>query len=232
MQDAWEIQAVLKTNGKDTYLQSVQQNGAPVLQETSNRDEATKFKVTFDKDLRFQLTDLPGGSTFEKISNDGKTYLRTSNGKYVKLGRGRVEETENIDQCLEVDIPEDASDPEYIDADEMHTVVQGYLHSIGAPMWERDNPKLHSKQWPVFWCGFSWTRGTRPEMDDFIEHMCKSGDMCYDLEHPNSPLGKLLRRLNFGTAGSMFRQCHDTKEDAKFWAIVSLLFATKHSSDQ
>ena len=95
-------------NGKDMYLQSVQQNGPPVLKETSNRDEATKFKVAGDKDQCFQLMDLPGGSTFEKTYiritsiKDGKTYLITSNGKYVKLGCDRVEETENIDQCLEV----------------------------------------------------------------------------------------------------------------------------------
>ena len=89
-------------SGKDAYLQRVQQNGSPVLQETSNRDKATKFKIPGDKDQRFQLTDLPGGSTFEKIFKDGKTYLRTSNGKYVKLESGRVEETENVDQCLEV----------------------------------------------------------------------------------------------------------------------------------
>ena len=89
-------------NGKDMYLQSVQQNGPPVLKETSNRDEATKFKVAGDKDQRFQLTDLPGGSTYQQSLKDGKTYLITSNAKYVKLGRDRVEETENIDQCLEV----------------------------------------------------------------------------------------------------------------------------------
>merc|ERR1719487_179032 len=99
-----EQQAVLKINGKDTYLQSVQQNGAPVLQETSNRDGATKFEVTGNKDQRFQLTDLPGGSTFEKISKDDKTCLWTSNDKYVKLENGRIEETENVDQCLEVEI--------------------------------------------------------------------------------------------------------------------------------
>ena len=89
-------------NGKDTYLQRVQQNGSPVLQETSNSDKATKFKMTGDKDRRFQLTDLPGGRTFERLSKDGKTYLRTPNGKYVKLESGRVEETDNVDQCLEV----------------------------------------------------------------------------------------------------------------------------------
>ncbi len=99
---------MLKINGKYAYLQRVQQNGSPVLQETSNIDEATKFEMTGDEDCCFQLADLPGGSKlarrpFERLSEDGKTYLRTHiRSMYLKLEGGRVEETENVEQCLEV----------------------------------------------------------------------------------------------------------------------------------
>jgi len=69
---------------------------------------------------------------------------------------------------------------------------------------------------PVFWSGMSHRKGTFKLMEKIVG--LDAGG--FDVEHPNTTLGILMRRFNW------FRSCHDTKEDEGFWRSVSETFAS------
>lgn len=75
---------------------------------------------------------------------------------------------------------------------------------------------------PLFWAGFSWSLGTRFILDKMIEQISAdlgNGYELRDIEHEHSPIGQVMRRLNWS------RHCHNTKHDSKFWLAMSQQFA-------
>eukprot|EP00933_Yihiella_yeosuensis_P025174 TRINITY_DN1953_c0_g1_i1.p1 TRINITY_DN1953_c0_g1~~TRINITY_DN1953_c0_g1_i1.p1 ORF type:complete len:512 (-),score=40.30 TRINITY_DN1953_c0_g1_i1:855-2309(-) len=82
---------------------------------------------------------------------------------------------------------------------------------------------------PVFWTGFSVSKGTRDVMNEMIPELpgCHGEDfICSDIEHPSSRLGHIMRK------GSWYRKCHRSAEDRQLWIRLSEIFAFVRMHDQ
>ena len=82
----------------------VEQSGSLVIKVPSNSDYVKKFEVRGNRYGNFQLKDLPGGEEkhFVKEFSAGKTYLKTTEGKYVVFDEEQNRVIEDSSPGLEV----------------------------------------------------------------------------------------------------------------------------------
>merc|ERR1712072_507637 len=97
----------------DEIAYVVEESGRLVLDRSSWSAEPKKFTMLGNRNKTFQLTDLPGGEkkNFVKELIAGKTYLKTTEGKYVVFDQEQNRVIEDSRPGLEVDFHAPTADP-------------------------------------------------------------------------------------------------------------------------